>query len=121
MDNKELLRESKRKIKKIEYFEDNPRMYILLSNIIKHLREEIKTTQRRIRITNPIHRPRASKRKRTAKDHSLRKRQRIHFNNDKESSTKDDRMEGMFDGLPKDVGCMYHGIIKCNMCSSVKT
>ena len=120
MNNRKLLRLSKRRMRKIEDADDNLRRYLFLANIIEHLKEDIRKTKRQRRkkpSTDVLNRKRSHKRKRETEEERPRKRRTVH-NTNKEPSSEDDQLEGIFDDLPKDVGCVYHSIVNCIVCSS---
>ena len=98
MDARELLALSECKLENIEYLEDNPRKYLLLTNLIEYLvlEEDIRNTGSGI--TDVPQSPR--KRKRTTKELRKNKRRREAPNrNNNESSSADDLLEDILDDL----------------------
>ena len=194
MDNRKLLRLSKRRVKKIEYPDDNLRRFLFLTNIIEDLKKTLRILKKRKRKTvkewredshrdrrhnrkrdmeehqpkerredshrdrrhnrkrnteehqpkerredshrdrrhnrkrdtevhqpkerrEDSHRRKTHKRKRDSDEHRSNKRRSLYNNNYEDTSYRKELLEGIFDDLPRDVGCVYHSIVKCVVCS----
>ena len=85
MNNRKLLRLSKRRMRKIEDADDNLRRYLFLANVIEHLKEDIRNSKRqrrKKRSTDVLNRKRSHKRKREeTEEERPRKRRTVHNTN----------------------------------------